>query len=322
MLNIEKIAKNIKLTEEKIDQYSAKYILEPLYRGYGNTVGNALRRILLSSIPGSAIKGVRIDGVLNEFSTIPGVKEAVTDIILNIKEIVVELDEPIERRMKLSVKGPKVVTAGDIAPELGITIINPDQVIATVTTERDLNMEFIVGSGEGFVVSDEINKDGWETDFLAVDAIYTPIRKVSYTVEDTMVGRVTNYDKLTLSITTDGSFEIREALSYAVELLNIYTKPFSDIGSAMAKYRNDEEELVETVEVEVPSAIEEIRIEELALTVRSYNCLKKVNINTVGDLLKLTKEDLKKVKNLGNKSVKEIIEKMKEYGYDMFSSEE
>ncbi|CAM3462820.1 DNA-directed RNA polymerase subunit alpha [Pseudostreptobacillus hongkongensis] len=322
MLNIEKIAKNIKLTEEKIDQYSAKYILEPLYRGYGNTVGNALRRILLSSIPGSAIKGVRIEGVLNEFSTIPGVKEAVTDIILNIKEIVVELDEPIERRMKLSVKGPKVVTAGDIAPELGITIINPDQVIATVTTERDLNMEFIVGSGEGFVVSDEINKDGWETDFLAVDAIYTPIRKVSYTVEDTMVGRVTNYDKLTLSITTDGSFEIREALSYAVELLNIYTKPFSDIGSAMAKYRNDEEELVETVEVEVPSAIEEIRIEELALTVRSYNCLKKVNINTVGDLLKLTKEDLKKVKNLGNKSVKEIIEKMKEYGYDMFSSEE
>ena len=322
MLNIEKIAKNIKLTEEKIDQYSAKYILEPLYRGYGNTVGNALRRILLSSIPGSAIKGVRIEGVLNEFSTIPGVKEAVTDIILNIKEIVVELDEPIERRMKLSVKGPKVVTAGDIAPELGITIINPDQVIATVTTERDLNMEFIVGSGEGFVVSDEINKDGWETDFLAVDAIYTPIRKVSYTVEDTMVGRVTNYDKLTLSITTDGSFEIREALSYAVELLNIYTKPFSDIGSAMAKYRNDEEELVETVEVEVPSAIEEIRIEELALTVRSYNCLKKVNINTVGDLLKLTKEDLKKVKNLGNKSVKEIMEKMKEYGYDMFSSEE
>ena len=322
MLNIEKIAKNIKLTEEKIDQYSAKYILEPLYRGYGNTVGNALRRILLSSIPGSAIKGVRIEGVLNEFSTIPGVKEAVTDIILNIKEIVVELDEPIERRMKLSVKGPKVVTAGDIAPELGITIINPYQVIATVTTERDLNMEFIVGSGEGFVVSDEINKDGWETDFLAVDAIYTPIRKVSYTVEDTMVGRVTNYDKLTLSITTDGSFEIREALSYAVELLNIYTKPFSDIGSAMAKYRNDEEELVETVEVEVPSAIEEIRIEELALTVRSYNCLKKVNINTVGDLLKLTKEDLKKVKNLGNKSVKEIMEKMKEYGYDMFSSEE
>ncbi len=322
MLNIEKIAKNIKLTEEVIDKYSAKYTLEPLYRGYGNTVGNALRRILLSSIPGSAIKGVRIDGVLNEFSTIPGVKEAVTDIILNIKEIVIELDEPTEKRMKLSVKGPKVVTAADINPELGITIVNPDQVIATITTERELDMEFIVDSGEGFVVSDEINKEGWETDFLAVDAIYTPIRKVSYQVEDTMVGRVTNYDKLTLNITTDGSFEIREALSYAVELLNIYTKPFSNIGTAMAKYREDEEEIVDVEVEDSPTVLEDTRIEELGLTVRSYNCLKKVDINTIGDLITLTKEDLKKVKNLGNKSVKEIIEKMKEYGYDMTSSEE
>ena len=322
MLNIEKIAKNIKLTEEVIDKYSAKYTLEPLYRGYGNTVGNALRRILLSSIPGSAIKGVRIDGVLNEFSTIPGVKEAVTDIILNIKEIVIELDEPTEKRMKLSVKGPKVVTAADINPELGITIVNPDQVIATITTERELDMEFIVDSGEGFVVSDEINKEGWETDFLAVDAIYTPIRKVSYQVEDTMVGRVTNYDKLTLNITTDGSFEIREALSYAVELLNIYTKPFSNIGTAMAKYREDEEEIVDIEVEDSPTVLEDTRIEELGLTVRSYNCLKKVDINTIGDLITLTKEDLKKVKNLGNKSVKEIIEKMKEYGYDMTSSEE
>jgi DNA-directed RNA polymerase, alpha subunit len=322
LLNIEKIAKNIKLTEEVIDKYSAKYTLEPLYRGYGNTVGNALRRILLSSIPGSAIKGVRIDGVLNEFSTIPGVKEAVTDIILNIKEIVIELDEPTEKRMKLSVKGPKVVTAADINPELGITIVNPDQVIATITTERELDMEFIVDSGEGFVVSDEINKEGWETDFLAVDAIYTPIRKVSYQVEDTMVGRVTNYDKLTLNITTDGSFEIREALSYAVELLNIYTKPFSNIGTAMAKYREDEEEIVDVEVEDSPTVLEDTRIEELGLTVRSYNCLKKVDINTIGDLITLTKEDLKKVKNLGNKSVKEIIEKMKEYGYDMTSSEE
>ena len=322
MLNIEKIAKNIKLTEEVIDKYSAKYTLEPLYRGYGNTVGNALRRILLSSIPGSAIKGVRIDGVLNEFSTIPGVKEAVTDIILNIKEIVIELDEPTEKRMKLSVKGPKVVTAADINPELGITVVNPEQVIATITTERELDMEFIVDSGEGFVVSDEINKEGWETDFLAVDAIYTPIRKVSYQVEDTMVGRVTNYDKLTLNITTDGSFEIREALSYAVELLNIYTKPFSNIGTAMAKYREDEEEIVDIEVEDSPTVLEDTRIEELGLTVRSYNCLKKVDINTIGDLITLTKEDLKKVKNLGNKSVKEIIEKMKEYGYDMTSSEE
>ena len=215
-----------------------------------------------------------------------------------------------------------MVTAADINPELGITIVNPDQVIATITTERELDMEFIVDSGEGFVVSDEINKEGWETDFLAVDAIYTPIRKVSYQVEDTMVGRVTNYDKLTLNITTDGSFEIREALSYAVELLNIYTKPFSNIGTAMAKYREDEEEIVDVEVEDSPTVLEDTRIEELGLTVRSYNCLKKVDINTIGDLITLTKEDLKKVKNLGNKSVKEIIEKMKEYGYDMTSSEE
>lgn len=322
MLNIEKIAKNIKLTEEIIDQYSAKYVLEPLYRGYGNTIGNAMRRILLSSIPGSAIKGVRIDGVLNEFSTIDGVKEAVTDIILNVKEIVIELDEPSEKRMSLSVKGPKIVTAKDIIPEAGITIINPDQVIATITTERTLDMEFIVDSGEGFVISDEINKDGWETDFLAVDAIYTPIRKVSYQVEDTMVGRVTNYDKLTLTVTTDGSFEIHEAMSYAVELLHMYTKPFSNIGTAMAKYRNEEEEENIILNDNLPTVLEDTKIEELGLTVRSYNCLKKVKIDTIGDLIKLTKDDLKKVKNLGNKSVKEIIEKMNEYGYDMNSSDE
>lgn len=322
MLNIEKIAKNIRLTEEKIDQYNTKYILEPLYRGYGNTIGNALRRVLLSSIPGSAIKGVRIDGVLNEFTAMEGVKEAVTDIILNVKEIVLELDDPTEKRMKLSVKGPKIVTAADIIPEIGINIINKDQVIATVTTERDFEMEFIVDSGEGFVVSDEINTDGWEEDFLAVDAIYTPIRKVSYQVEDTMVGRVTNYDKLTLTVTTDGSFDVREAMSYAVDLLTIYTKPFQNIGSAMAKYRMEEEEIVEEIVEEVVPILEDTRIEELGLTVRSYNCLKKVSINTIGDLLKYTREDLKKVKNLGNKSAKEILEKLKEYGFELTSIEE
>ncbi len=231
MLNIEKIAKNIKLKEEKIDRYSAIYTLEPLYRGYGNTIGNALRRILLSSIPGSAIKGMRIEGVLNEFTTLDGVKEAVTDIILNVKEIIIELDEPGEKRMSLSVKGPKVVTAADIKADMGINIINPDQVIATITTDRELTMEFLVDSGEGFVVSDEISKEGWELDFLAVDAIYTPIKKVNYTVKDTMVGRVTNYDKLMLEIVTDGSVEIHDALSYAVELLQVHIEPFTNIGN-------------------------------------------------------------------------------------------
>ncbi|MDU4651861.1 DNA-directed RNA polymerase subunit alpha [Sneathia sanguinegens] len=316
MLNIEKIAKNIRLSEEKINQYSAIYTLEPLYRGYGNTIGNALRRILLSSIPGSAIKGIKIEGVLNEFTTLDGVKEAVTDIILNVKEIVIELDEPGEKRMSLSVKGPKVVTAADIKAEMGINIINPDQVIATITTDREFNMEFIVDSGEGFVVSDEISKEGWEIDYLAVDAIYTPIKKVNYTVKDTMVGRVTNYDKLILEIETDGSVEIHDALSYAVELLLTHVKPFTNIGNSMSKYRGDVEEEQE-VEVAEPNTYGDMKIEELQLSVRATNGLKRAKINTIGDLAKLSLAELEKVKNLGKVSLKEIIEKLKEYGFNI-----
>lgn len=316
MLNIEKIAKNIKLTEEKVDQYSATYTLEPLYRGYGNTIGNALRRILLSSIPGSAIKGMRIDGVLNEFTTLDGVKEAVTDIILNVKEIIIELDEPGEKKMSLYVKGPKVVTAADIKAELGVNIINPDQVIATITTDREFEMEFLVDSGEGFVTSDDICKDGWELDFLAVDAIYTPIKKVNYTVKDTMVGRVTNYDKLILEIETDGSVEIHDALSYAVELLLTHVKPFTNIGTSMAKYRGDIEEEVENTD-DPMNSYADTKIEELQFSVRAYNGLKRAEINTVGDLMKMSLSDLEKVKNLGKVSLNEIVEKLKEYGYNM-----
>ena len=316
MLNIEKIAKNIKLTEEKEGRHSAKYILEPLYRGYGNTIGNALRRILLSSIPGSAIKGLRIDGVLNEFSTIPGVKEAVTDIILNVKEIVVELDEPGEKKMFLSVKGPKVITAADIKVEAGIKIINPEQVIATVTTDKEINMEFLVDSGEGFVVSDEIDTEGWTIGYLAVDAIYTPIKKVNYRVEDTMVGRVTNYDKLVLEIATDGSIEIQDALSYAVELLKIHVNPFTNIGNNMSKFRGSEDEAAAT-NTETENNIEDMKIEELDFTVRSYNCLKKAGVNTISDLTSMSYIELLKIKNLGRKSLNEIIDKMKELGYDL-----
>ena len=316
MLNIEKIAKNIKLTEEKEGRYTAKYTLEPLYRGYRNTIGNALRRILLSSIPGSAIKGLRIDGVLNEFSTMTGVKEAVTDIILNVKEIVVELDEPGEKKMHLSVKGPKVVTAADIKVEPGIKVINPEQVIATITTEREINMEFLVDSGEGFVVSDEIETEGWPIGYLAVDAIYTPIKKVNYTVEDTMVGRVTNYDRLILEVSTDGSIEIQDALSYAVELLKIHINPFTNIGNSMSKFRGNEDEVV-VMATEVENNMEDMKIEELDFTVRSYNCLKKAGVNTISDLTSMSYVELLKIKNLGRKSLNEIIDKMKELGYDL-----
>ena len=316
MLKIEKIAKSIKLKEDKTDDFHAIYTLEPLYRGYGATIGNALRRVLLSSIPGSAIKGVKIDGVLNEFSTIEGVKEAVTDIILNIKEIVVESDEPGEKKMSLSVKGPREITARDIILEPGLKIINPDQVIATITTKREINMEFLVDSGEGFVVSEEIETENWPIGYIAVDAIYTPIKKISYSVEDTMVGRATDYDKLTLDITTDGSIEIRDALSYAVELISFHLYPFTNIGNSMEKFRS-EDEVESSIEVISENNMDDMKIEELDFTVRSYNCLKKAGVNTIGDLGKMTYAELLKIKNLGRKSLNEIIDKMKELGFDL-----
>ena len=218
--------------------------------------------------------------------------------------------------MTLTVKGPATITAADIKVEPGIKVINTDQVIATITTDKEINMEFLVDSGEGFVVSDEIDTEGWPIGYLAVDAIYTPIKKVNYTVEDTMVGRVTNYDKLILEIATDGSIEIQDALSYAVELLTTHINPFTNIGNSMSKYRNNEDEdLVTTNEIE--NNIEDMKIEELDFTVRSYNCLKKAGVNTISDLTSMPYVELLKIKNLGRKSLNEIIDKMKELGYDL-----
>jgi len=319
MLEIEKIASNIKISEEKENEFKAKYIIEPLYRGYGNTLGNALRRVLLSSIPGAAIKAVNIDGVLNEFSSVDGIKESITDVILNIKEVVVKTDLPGEKRMKLSAKGPKVITAADIMPDPEIEIINPEKVIATITTDRDVDMEFLVDTGESFVVAEELNKDNWELGFIAVDAIYTPIKRVSYAVEDTMVGRITNFDRLTLNVETDGSINVRDAISYAAELLTNHLSPLLDIGNKMENLRESLEES-EMLEEEVDSNekdIDNMKIEELDLTVRSFNCLKKAEISTVGQLARLTWQDLLKIKNLGRKSLNEISEKMTELGYDI-----
>lgn len=322
MLKIEKLARRVNIEEERIDDFSGNYIVEPLYRGYGNTVGNALRRVLLSSIPGAAIKGVRIDGVLNEFSTMKGVKEAVTDIVLNVKEIIIKADEPGEKKMTLSIKGPKVVTAADIKPDLGIEIINPDHVICTVTTDRSVDMEFMVDTGEGFVVADEIDISDWSVEYIAVDAIYTPIKKVSYSVEDTMVGRQTDFDKLILSVTTDGSVEIRDAISYAVELLSFHLNPFLEIGDRMDSLRDQEEEEDNDVPTNIGHEINIIntKIEELDLTVRSFNCLKKAAVEDVGQLSRMGLPELLKIKNLGRKSLDEILEKMRELGFDLQSN--
>ncbi len=319
MLKIEKHAKGINITENKTNEYSGQYIIEPLYRGYGHTIGNALRRVLLSSIPGAAIKGVRIDGVLSEFSVIEGVKESVTEIILNIKEVVIKADTAGERKMTLSVKGPKTVTAADIIPDIGLEIVNPEQVICTITTKKEINMEFIVDTGEGFVVSEDIEKKDWAVDFMAIDAIYTPIRKVSYSVQDTMVGRMTDFDKLTLNIETDGSVDIRNAVSYAVELLRYHIDPLLDIGNRMEHLRTDLDKEEEVLDSSAPKNddVMSTRIEELDLTVRSSNCLKKAGIDEVGQLAKMSMNELLKIKNLGRKSLEEILDKMRELGFEL-----
>jgi DNA-directed RNA polymerase subunit alpha len=250
-----------------------------------------------------------------------GVKESVTDLVLNVKEIVVATETPGEKRMTLSVKGPKVITAADIIPDAEITIVNPEQVICTVTTDREVNMEFLVDTGEGFVVADEIEKKDWSVDYIAVDAIYTPIRKVSYHVEDTMVGRMTDFDKLTLNVETDGSVEIRDAISYAVELLKYHLDPFLELGNKMESLRGDlEEEEEEEEGQEQGEDVMNLKIEELDLTVRSFNCLKKAGIEEVGQLARLSLNELLKIKNLGRKSLDEILEKMKELGFDLASN--
>ncbi|MGX6590921.1 DNA-directed RNA polymerase subunit alpha [Cetobacterium ceti] len=321
MLKIEKHARGINITEVKENDFKGQYIIEPLYRGYGHTIGNALRRVLLSSIPGAAIKGVRIDGVLSEFSVVEGIKEAVTDIILNIKEIVIKTESAGERKMTLSARGPKVVTAADIIPDVGLEIVNPDQIICTLTTDRELDMEFLVDTGEGFVVSEDIEKKDWPVDYIAVDAIYTPIRKVSYAIEDTMVGRMTDFDKLTLDVETDGSVAIRDAISYAVELLKLHLDPFLDLGNRMDHLRVDIEEEEETTSSTAKDDnVLNIKIEELDLTVRSFNCLKKAGIEEVGQLARMSMNELLKIKNLGRKSLDEILEKMKELGFDLNSN--
>lgn len=320
MLKIEKHARSFNVTTAISTDFHTQYVIEPLYRGYGHTIGNALRRVLLSSIPGAAIKGVRIDGVLSEFSVMEGIKEAVTEIILNIKEVVIRTDEHGERRMTLSVKGPKVVKASDIIPDAGLEIVNPDQIICTITTERELDIEFLVDTGEGFVVSEEIDKKGWPVEYIAIDAIYSPIKKVSYSVQDTMVGRMTDFDKLILDIETNGSVKTNDALSYSVELLTLHLNPLVDLGDRLVNLRppeGPELTLGETSGTESRVNDDEVKIEELDLTVRSYNCLKKAAIETVGQLAKMSANDLMKIKNLGKKSYDEILEKMLECGHDL-----
>lgn len=311
----------IEIVEISEDNRYGRFVVEPLERGYGTTLGNSLRRIMLSSLPGAAVSAVKIKGVLHEFSSIPGVKEDVTEIIMNIKELAIKnnstSNEPKTAYIEFSGEG--VVTAGDINVDSDIEILNPDLVIATLSggTDSKLDMELTITNGRGYVGADKGKREDASIDEIAVDAIYTPVERVNLTVENTRVGQITDYDKLTLDVFSNGTLSPDEAVSLAAKVLCEHLNLFVDL-SENAK---SAEVMVEKEDDEKEKVLE-MNIDELELSVRSYNCLKRAGINTVEELTNKTPEDMMKVRNLGRKSLEEVLAKLKELGLSLNSSEE
>lgn len=305
----------IEIAEHSDDDKFGRFVIEPLERGYGTTLGNSLRRIMLSSLPGTAVSSVKIKGVLHEFSSIPGVKEDVTEIILNIKDLVIKnnssSNEP--KTAYIEASGTTVVTAADIKVDGDLEILNPDLVIANLSgPEARLEMELMITNGRGYVSADKNKELDTAIDTIAVDSIYTPVERVNLTVEDTRVGQITDYDKLTLDVFTNGSLAPDEAVSLAAKVLSEHLSLFIDL-SENAKTASV---IVETP-TEEPVSKTDMSIDELELSVRSYNCLKRAGINTVKELCKKTPEDMMKVRNLGRKSLEEVLAKLKELGFTL-----
>jgi DNA-directed RNA polymerase subunit alpha len=295
------------ISENEISSIRSKFTIEPLEPGFGYTVGNSLRRTLLSSIPGAAISSVRIDGVLHEFSTIPKVNEDVTDIILNLKELVIRSDLEEPTTVYLKAKGPAEVTAGDVAPPAGIEILNPDLHIATLGKGASLEMELTVERGVGYRMADKNKKPRDPIGVIPVDSIFSPVRKVSYAVEDTRVEQMTDRDRLILDVETDGSVTPREALASAGGTLLELVQLFSDLADAASVS-------VGPAEDEDQPSDYAITVEDLNLSVRSYNCLKREGINTVGDLVQKSESELMDIRNFGQKSIDEVKAKLEELG--------
>lgn len=320
---LEKINKpDIETVELKSDGKYGKFVLAPLERGYGITLGNSLRRVLLSSLPGVAVTSVKIQGkdgtVHHELSTIPGVKEDVTEIILSIKGLTAKLygDEP--KTVYISAEGEGEITAGDIKADSEVNILDPGMHIATLGKDAKLVMEITIDRGRGYVSAEKNKKSAnFPVDVIAVDSIYTPVLKVNYTVEDTRLGQITDYDKLTLEVWTDGTISAKEAISQAANLLNEHLKLFIDLSEEAGMA----EVLVEKDE-KGKEKILEMTIEDLDLSVRSFNCLKRAGINTVDDLINKSEEEMMKVRNLGKKSFDEVKEKLQSLGFDLSSEEE
>lgn len=315
MIEIEK--PKVDIIELSEDFRYGKFVVEPLERGYGITIGNALRRILLSSLPGVAVNAVKIEGVLHEFSTIPGVKEDVTEIILTLKELSATIDGEGNRTLKIEAQGPCTVTGADIICPPDVEIINKDLKIATLDEGSKLNMDIHVDKGRGYVPAEENKTENMSIGVLPVDSIYTPVEKVNYHVENTRVGQKSDYDKLTLEVWTNGSINPQEGISLAAKVLVEHLKLFIDL----TEHVSNVEIMVEKEEDQKEKVLE-MTIEELDLSVRSYNCLKRAGINTVEELANKSEDDMMKVRNLGKKSLEEVIQKLDELGLGLKPNEE
>ena len=312
---------NIEVAEISEDKKYGRFVVEPLERGYGITLGNSLRRIMLSSLPGAAVSQVKIEGVLHEFSSIPGVKEDVTEIIMNIKSLAIknnsETNEP--KTAYIEFEGEGVVRASDIQADQDIEILNPDLVIATLSggKESKLYMELTITKGRGYVSAEKNKSEDLPIGVIAVDSIYTPVERVNMTVDNTRVGQVTDFDKLTLDVYTNGTLATDEAVSLAAKVLSEHLSLFIDL----SENARTAEVMVEKEDDEKEKVLE-MSIDELELSVRSYNCLKRAGINTVEELTNKTPEDMMKVRNLGRKSLEEVLAKLKELGLQLNPSEE
>lgn len=303
MIEIEK--PKIEIVELSNDNKYGKFVLEPLERGFGTTMGNSLRRVLLSSLPGVAVTSIKVDGVLHEFSTIPGVKEDLVDIILNLKELSLRMQSDEPKILTINAQGAGRITAGDIIADADVEILNPEHHIATLNDDAKLYMEITIEKGRGYVSADRNKHPGQPIGIIPVDSIFTPIRRVNFHVENTRVGQITDYDRLTLEVWTNGSIKPDEATSLAAKVLSEHLLLYINLTAHV----NDVEIMVEKEEDKKEKVLE-MTIEELDLSVRSYNCLKRAGINTVQELTQKSEEEMMKVRNLGRKSLEEVQQKL------------
>ncbi len=319
MIEIEK--PKIEIVEISEDSRYGKFVCEPLERGYGTTFGNSLRRILLSSLQGAAVTSVRIEGVLHEFSTIPGVREDVTNIILNLKSLCLKMHSEEAKVIRVEVTGEKTITAGDIITDPDVEILNPELHLATVDASGSLKMELTVERGRGYIPADKNKKPDHVIGIIPIDSIFSPIQRVNYAVTDTRVGNVTDYDKLTLEVWTDGSIRPEEAVSKSASIMIAHLRLFQNMAGAPPEDDEAERTFTEAPDNGVSKTLE-MTIEDLDLSVRSYNCLKRAGINTVAELAQKSEDDMMKVRNLGRKSLEEVKKKLQELDLTLIEFEE